>query len=84
MEHVLMALWLMLYVAECVLIGWLYARSRNGGFIWLGVGLVVWPEVRQVLIHVAQRSWPDRMMQFIRYFAKRFNLTLGESGRLAP
>ena len=60
-----------------------YLRTRDVGFVWLGVALVVWPWI-SLLLQLAERSPQDRMLQhqvvgFFPYtLVEHHQMTMGE------
>jgi hypothetical protein len=49
MFYLLTALSLVLHIAIAVVLVRKYLRTRDAGFVWLGVAVVIWPPVSRLL-----------------------------------
>jgi hypothetical protein len=58
---ILAASLLVLYLAIAVVLVRKYLRTRDVGFVWLGVAVVIWPLVTG-LLEVGERSLIDRLV----------------------
>jgi hypothetical protein len=61
MMYVLEALNLVVYLAIVVIFIRMYFRTRDVGFLWLGVAVIVWPYVSG-LLQAGERSITDRLL----------------------
>lgn len=53
-SSVLVALTIILYVALAVVLVRKYLRTRDVGFVWLGVAVIIWPIVSRVLLSYSE------------------------------
>src|SRR5260370_19053311 len=79
MLYVLTAVSLVLHIAIAVVLVRKYLRTRDVGFVWLGVAVLIWPLVSRWLDH-SERLLIDRLVkgQPVAYFP----FSLVERGRM--
>jgi hypothetical protein len=71
---------LVCYLAVAVLLFGKYRRTRDVGFIWLGVAVVVWPVVSRLLLDPLKRVAIDRLIH--GHAIGLYPFTLVERGRI--
>ena len=82
MANILVALALVLHLAIAVVLVRKYLRTRDVGFVWLGLAVVIWPLVSRLLEH-GELVLIDRLVkgQSVGYFpfslVERGQITIG-------
>lgn len=77
--NILLASALVLHIAIAAILVRQYVRTRDVGFVWLGVAVVIWPGVSR-LLEGGERVFIDRL---IRHQSVGFYpFTLAESGQM--
>ncbi len=71
---------LVLTLAIAIILVRQYLRTRNIGFVWLGVAVVIWPVVSRLLA-LGEQSLIDRI-RFRHQFVGFYPFTLVESGQM--
>jgi len=79
MLYVLESLAFVLQVAVVVILTRAYLRTRDVGFVWLGVAVVIWPYISG-LLQWGERSLTDRLLH--QQPVGVYPFTLVERGRL--
>lgn len=78
---ILLATALILHIAIAAILVRQYLRTRDAGFIWLGVAVVIWPGLSR-LLEGGEKVFIDRLLnhQSVGFYP----FTLAASGQITP
>jgi hypothetical protein len=83
LPYIVLAVSILLYLTIAVLLLRQYLRTRNSGFIWLGVATILWPLAERFLdrslLRVMHRSVTGQPLDFFPFnLAQRWEISRGD------